>query len=133
MDYATYPYWDHTLVHLKSYRGIMPKTDTFQDLMLRERKQNQELWRWLYVELRSAILDGRLKAGTRLPSTRSLADQYGLSRGTVVAAFNQLQAEGYVSSEASAGTFVASGPMPKEAAPPRWKISRACFINICVV
>lgn len=123
MDYAIGPYWMCILVHLTSWRLVMPKADTFQDLMLRERRGNQELWRWLYVELRSAILDGRLKAGTRLPSTRSLADQYGLSRGTVVAAFNQLQAEGYVTSGASAGTFVASAPVPEEAAPPKWKLS----------
>ena len=64
------------------------------------------MWRWLYTELRSAIIDGRLKSGTRLPSTRNLAAQYGLARGTVVAAFEQLQSEGFVSSEVSAGTFV---------------------------
>jgi GntR family transcriptional regulator/MocR family aminotransferase len=102
---------------------LMPKTDTFQDLVLGERKGNQELWRWLYTELRSAILDGRLKAGTRLPSTRSLADQYALSRGTVVAAFNQLRGEGYVSSEVSAGTFVASAPVSQEDSPRKWKVS----------
>jgi GntR family transcriptional regulator/MocR family aminotransferase len=64
------------------------------------------MWRWLYTELRFAIVDGRLKSGARLPSTRNLAAQYGLARGTVVAAFEQLQAEGFVSSEVSAGTFV---------------------------
>ena len=68
------------------------------------------MWRWLYTELRSAIIDGRLKSGARLPSTRNLAAQYGLARGTVVAAFQQLQAEGFVSSEVSAGTFVVPVP-----------------------
>lgn len=68
------------------------------------------MWRWLYSELRSAIIDGRLKSGARLPSTRNLAAQYGFARGTVVAAFQQLQAEGFVSSEVSAGTFVLSAP-----------------------
>lgn len=97
----------------------MPKSETFQDLVLGERKTHQELWRWLYTELRSAILDGRLKSGSRMPSTRSLANQYGLSRGTVVAAFNQLQEEGYVSSELSAGTFVAFTPAAKEESPRR--------------
>ena len=47
------------------------------------------MWRWLYSELRSAIIDGRLKSGARLPSTRNLAAQFGLARGTVVAAFQQ--------------------------------------------
>jgi GntR family transcriptional regulator / MocR family aminotransferase len=73
------------------------------------------MWRWLYTELRSAIIDGRLKFGARLPSTRNLAAQYGLARGTVVAAFQQLQAEGFVSSEVSAGTFVVP--------PPGWEIT----------
>lgn len=67
------------------------------------------MWRWLYTELRSAIIDGRLKSGARLPSTRNLAAQYGLARGTVVAAFQQLQAEGFVSSEVGAGIFVVPG------------------------
>jgi len=73
-------------------------------------RDGQELWRWLYTELRSAIIDGRLKSGARLPSTRNLAAQYGLARGTVVTAFEQLQAEGFVSSEVSAGTFVVPPP-----------------------
>jgi GntR family transcriptional regulator/MocR family aminotransferase len=101
----------------------VPKTETFQDLILGERKKTQELWRWLYTELRSAILDGRLKAGSRLPSTRSLSEQYGLSRGTVVAAFNQLKEEGYVSSEFSAGTFVAAAPVSASDIPRKWKVS----------
>lgn len=84
----------------------MAKTGTCQDLLLGPRKKEQELWSWLYTEIRAAILDGRLKPGTRLPSSRNLADQYGLSRGTVVASFNQLRAEGYATGEGSAGTFV---------------------------
>ena len=56
----------------------MPKVETFQDLLLEPRKAGQEMWRWLYTELRSAIIDGRLKSGARLPSTRNLAAQYSL-------------------------------------------------------
>jgi GntR family transcriptional regulator/MocR family aminotransferase len=88
----------------------VPKIETFQDLVLAPRKDGQEIWRWLYTELRSAIIDGRLKSGARLPSTRNLAAQYGIARTTVVAAFQQLQAEGFVSSEVSAGTFVVPAP-----------------------
>ena len=61
------------------------------------------------------MLDGRLKSGARVPSSRSLAEQYGLARGTVVSAFNQLEAEGYLVSEGSAGTFVASTWTGREA------------------
>src|SRR6202021_1466405 len=87
----------------------MSKEETFQDLSLNPPSGKQDLWRWLYTELRGAILDGRLKPGARMPSTRSLAMQYSLSRGTVVVAFDQLQAEGYTRTEVSAGTYVASG------------------------
>ena len=46
--------------------------------------------------LREAIRDGRLAAGTRLPSTRTLAAELGLARGTVSAAYDQLVAEGHL-------------------------------------
>src|SRR5580765_5037497 len=87
----------------------MAKEEIFQDLSLGPPSGKQELWRWLYTELRGAILDRRLKPGTRMPSTRSLGMQYSLSRGTVLAAFDQLQAEGYTRTEVGAGTYVASG------------------------
>ncbi len=87
----------------------MAKAETFQDLALGAPQDGQELWRWLYSEIRGAILDGRLKRGSRLPSTRSLASQYGLSRGTVTAAFDQLREEGYTFTGIGSGTFVASG------------------------
>ena len=90
-------------------KQAMPKEETFQDLSLNAPSGKQELWRWLYTELRGAILDGRLKAGARMPSTRSLGMQYSLSRGTVVAAFDQLHAEGYTRTEVGSGTYVASG------------------------
>lgn len=104
--------------------GARAETETFQDLVLEPRKDGQEIWRCLYTELRSAIIDGRLKFGARLPSTRNLAAQYGLARGTVVAAFRQLRAEGYVSSEVSAGTFVVPAPGWEIASPIKQKSSR---------
>src|ERR1700760_3622243 len=87
----------------------MPKEQAFQDLSLNPPSGGQDLWRWIYTELRAAILDGRLKPGARMPSTRSLCTQYSLSRGTVVVAFDQLKAEGYTRSEVGSGTYVASG------------------------
>jgi GntR family transcriptional regulator/MocR family aminotransferase len=56
--------------------------------------------------LRAAILEGRLRPGARLPATRELAREYGLSRGTVVSAFEQLKAEGYVTGSVGSGTYV---------------------------
>jgi GntR family transcriptional regulator / MocR family aminotransferase len=81
----------------------MAKEETFQDLSLNSPSNKVELWRWLYTELRGAILDGRLKPGARMPSTRSLGLQYSLSRGTVVVAFDQLHAEGHTRSEPARG------------------------------
>jgi GntR family transcriptional regulator / MocR family aminotransferase len=64
------------------------------------------LYRWLYGELRSAILEGRLRPGARLPATRDLASAYGLSRATIVTAFDQLKSEGYVEGRPGSGTYV---------------------------
>jgi GntR family transcriptional regulator/MocR family aminotransferase len=63
-------------------------------------------YRWLAAGLRGAILEGRLAPGARLPSTRLLADHFELSRGTVVSAFEELVAEGYLEGESGSGTFV---------------------------
>jgi GntR family transcriptional regulator / MocR family aminotransferase len=57
--------------------------------------------------LREAIRDGRLGAGTRLPSTRTLAAELGLARGTVSAAYDQLVAEGHLVATRGSGTRVA--------------------------
>ncbi len=64
------------------------------------------LYRQLYDELRQAILSGRLAAGTRLPSTRLLANELSISRNTVVNTFDQLMAEGYLESWTGDGTYV---------------------------
>lgn len=92
------------------------KAETFQDLSLALPAEGQELGRWLYTELRAAILDGRLKPGSRMPSTRGLAKQYALARGTVASAFEQLKNEGYVETTVGAGTFV-SVRLPEESVP----------------
>ncbi|CAJ0791875.1 HTH-type transcriptional regulatory protein GabR [Ralstonia condita] len=61
----------------------------------------------LYRQLRTAILEGRLVAGERLPSTRDLALQIGVSRKTTLDVFERLIAEGYLQARAGSGTFVA--------------------------
>ncbi|MFC7613004.1 GntR family transcriptional regulator [Actinokineospora soli] len=58
--------------------------------------------------LRAAIRDGTLAAGTRLPSSRDLAGQLGVARGTVTAAYAQLVAEGYLTAKRGSGTTVAA-------------------------
>jgi GntR family transcriptional regulator/MocR family aminotransferase len=69
--------------------------------------------RQLYFAVRDAILDARLQPGTRLPSTRALADDLAVSRNTVMAAFEQLLAEGYIEGRVGAGSFV-SRELPEE-------------------
>ncbi len=68
------------------------------------------LYRQLYEALRNAILEGQLVARTRLPSTRILADELEVSRNTVLNAFEQLLAEGYLEGKVGAGTYVSSAP-----------------------
>jgi GntR family transcriptional regulator/MocR family aminotransferase len=59
-----------------------------------------------YEALRAAILNRQLPAGSRLPSTRSLAERWQVSRGTLEAAFERLHSEGYVQRVAGSGTRV---------------------------
>ncbi len=79
--------------------------------------------RVLHRQLRGAIIDGRLKPGLRLPSTRILAESWGVSRNTVMGAYDLLLSEGYLFARHGAGTYVAEvlpdraerPPAPEEA------------------
>ena len=61
---------------------------------------------WLTAALRAGVADGRLPVGTRLPSTRGLADQLGVSRGVVVEAYQRLADEGLLGGRRGGGTTV---------------------------
>jgi len=89
----------------------------------------------LYRGLRQGILEGTLTPGLRLPSTRSLADDLGLSRNVVLMAFDKLLDEGYVDARVGSGTYVSSSlpdaamgpwrprvPDTASAAPPRLSV-----------
>jgi len=93
----------------------MPKAVSSFELTLKSRPRHQTLTNWLYGELRSAILDGRLAPGARLPASRDFASQYELSRGTVVSVLERLQAEGYVTSRVGFGTWVNRVEAPRPA------------------
>lgn len=84
----------------------MAKSVAGFDLALPARDAKIPAYLWLYNSLRAEILEGRLRPGVRLPATRDLANQYGLSRGTIVNAFEQLKSEGYVEGTIGSGTFV---------------------------
>ncbi|MET4569734.1 PLP-dependent aminotransferase family protein [Rhodanobacter soli] len=57
--------------------------------------------------MRTAILSGRIRSGSRLPATRELAQQLGLSRTTVLAAYEQLRAESFIEARVGSGSYVA--------------------------
>ena len=71
----------------------------------------EPLHRQIYHHLRAAFLEGRLGVGSRLPGSRALAAQLSVSRNTVVAALDQLIAEGYLESRRGSGTRVAAPPL----------------------
>jgi GntR family transcriptional regulator / MocR family aminotransferase len=72
-----------------------------------DRAADAPVFRQIYLQLRSAILSGTLRPETKLPSTRELAAQLGVSRSAVISAFEQLLAEGYAFGKKGAGTYIA--------------------------
>jgi GntR family transcriptional regulator/MocR family aminotransferase len=97
------------------------------DLLLRlDRSSGQPLRSQLESGLRDAIRSGRLHGGERLPSSRELARELGVSRGLVQECYSQLLSEGYLTSHTGSATRVSAGayqapagPAPRPAPPPR--------------
>ncbi len=69
-------------------------------------REGEPLFQQVYRGMRQAILSGTLSAGARLPSTRDLAEQLGISRTVVLRAYEQLLAEGFASGRGGSGTYV---------------------------
>lgn len=80
------------------------------------RKAPEALHRQIYDSYRTAIVEGRLRPGQRIPSTRVLASELGVSRFPVLNAYAQLLAEGYFESQVGAGTVV-SNSIPDQPTP----------------
>jgi len=113
----------------------MPQTDSLTEWLRRRRSSEPGLQLGLAIAqgLREAILQGMVPAGDRLPASRALAEQLSVARNTVVAAYAQLQAEGFVVSGQGSGTYVCkvvpenvsgsslrtSAPDSRAATPPR--------------
>ena len=70
-------------------------------------RHGEPLFRQVYQGLRQAILSGTFRAGDRLPSTRDLAGELGVSRTVVLLAYDRLVAEGFAGGRGGSGTFVA--------------------------
>jgi GntR family transcriptional regulator/MocR family aminotransferase len=71
--------------------------------------KGEPLFRQVYCGLRQAILSGAFRADDRLPSTRDLADELGVSRTVVLLAYDQLVAEGFAAGHGGSGTYVSAG------------------------
>jgi GntR family transcriptional regulator/MocR family aminotransferase len=98
-----------TEVSENAAEGVMRKDSTFVPLSVLniDPESSAPIYRQLYTSFRNAILNGQLVSGTQLPSTRALALELGLARGTILNAYEQLLAEGYVEGEVGGGTYVA--------------------------
>jgi GntR family transcriptional regulator/MocR family aminotransferase len=81
--------------------GILP-------LIAVDRRAASPLHKQIYDAYRSAIIGGRLRPGQRIPSTRVLASELGVSRFPVLNAYGQLLAEGYFEGRVGAGTVISS-------------------------
>ncbi len=76
-----------------------------------DRRREVPLHAQIYAGYRDAILDGRLQPGQRLPSSRALAGDLGVSRIVCVAAYQQLTAEGLLAGKVGAGSFVSTAAL----------------------
>lgn len=97
--------------------GILLRPLSMQ-LVIPLSRRGEPLFRQVYAGLRQAILAGKFRAGERLPSTRELADELGISRTVVLLAYDQLIAEGFASGRGGSGTYVSAelrgGSRPKK-------------------
>jgi GntR family transcriptional regulator/MocR family aminotransferase len=84
----------------------MTRQATNFQLILPPRPEGAASFHWIRNALRAEILSGRIGSGSRLPASRDFARQYELSRGTILAALDDLRAEGYVEARRGSGTYV---------------------------
>ena len=118
-------------------RGLLLPCDKVVDIMLTyelKKSPGVPLYEALYRCIRSDILTGNLKPGTKLPSKRALAVHLEVSKITVETAYNQLLAEGYIRSQEKVGYFVESVertvPPVSPAQSSRPEISRELLLDL---
>src|ERR1700736_291948 len=88
-----------------------------------DRRAKTPMYRQLYDWFRRAIIDGQMRPGQRVPSTRGLAAELKISRIPVLNAYEQLLAEGYLETFVGAGTCVARSIPDDTLSPPSGKTS----------
>src|SRR5262245_44099074 len=106
----------------------VPRVGSAPLMIALDRRLRAPLQRQIYAAVRQAILDGQLSPGTRLPPSRALADDLGVSRTTVVLAYRYLETEGYITGRGSAGSFVAT--LDRERSKPRTTRSQTADATI---
>jgi GntR family transcriptional regulator / MocR family aminotransferase len=89
-------------------RALRMRRPPFEISIRLDRSRDERLQRQIYDQIRTAILKGWLTSGSALPSTRTLAIELQCARNTVLGAFDQLLAEGYITGKHGAGTYVAN-------------------------
>jgi|SRR5581483_2564795 len=93
------------------------KRDAFIPPIMLDRRQKRPLYRQLYDWFRTAVTEGKIRPGQRLPSTRNMAAELRISRISVCNAYEQLQSEGYLETLRGSGTRVAR-TIPEQALAP---------------
>src|SRR6202011_5449238 len=98
-----------SLIAADHLQRTFPMTRGWADLYAwqLDRASRTPLTRQIYMQVRSAVLSGALRPGTRMPSSRAMASKLGVARASVVLAYQHLLAEGYVESRHGSGTFIA--------------------------
>src|SRR5579872_4445495 len=79
---------------------------TFTSFLHIDRTRSQPIYRQIAEQIRVQIGEGRLPAGTQLPTVRHLADLLGVTRVTIQNAYGELQGDGWIESTVGRGTFV---------------------------
>ena len=98
---------------------VFSKSHFLMELAIPLSENGEPLYRQVYAGLRKAILSGNLPAGERLPSTRDLAEQLGISRTVVVLSYDHLLAEGFIEGRRGSGTYVSSSLSKSRAGRPK--------------
>jgi GntR family transcriptional regulator / MocR family aminotransferase len=94
----------------KAPSGITP-------ILAVSKRAPKTLYEQVYEGYRQAIVEGKLRAGQRIPSTRVLAGELGISRVPVMNAYAQLLAEGYLESRVGSGTIISKSLLKREIVP----------------
>ena len=115
---------------IRSDSVLLERTNSRDLLVELARDSPVALHRQIEASIRDAIRAGRLRRGASLPPTRRLAGDLGVSRGVVVEAYQQLAAEGYLTSRAGSVTRVAIGPEPA-ARPVQPRPAEAPRVDFC--